>query len=215
MLYKAVDNIYDLVEAWQLIYKVYLDSDFIKSNRYEIFCHPEYIQQDTAVIIGQIGKEITSTLSIVIDHGKLPLLDEIYPTELAELRKNHRLAEVGLYANSCKNASKYDLLNIWSYAIDYLFEKDVTCLVCGVNPKNINLYNRTFNLAQIGKICNDINPPICLITGDRGRVKESLGYKIIQKNGYAKIDFSSRLIITRELIKGTIVEDFLNGTTGN
>ena len=152
MNYKVASSFGEVLEAWCLVYRQYLAASLIGPNEFSIFTFPEYISNNTAVIIGKDGGQTVCTASAVLDSDRGLPLDNYYKNELDQLRAEGRnLIEVGLVADSRKleNFSNViELMNgiarfgVYSKHLDY---------VVGIHPRRVNLYNRLWGFKPFGQ----------------------------------------------------------------
>ena len=65
--YNVAKNFKEITGAWCLVYQQYLATSLILLNELSVFPFPEYMSNNTAVIIGQYQGQTISTVSTVLD----------------------------------------------------------------------------------------------------------------------------------------------------
>src|SRR5437773_1388816 len=101
MKYKVANSLGEVLDAWCVVYKQYLAASLIGPNEFSVFTFPEYLSNNTAVILGNKMNHTVCTVSAVLDSDRGLPLDNYYKRELNELRKqNKKLIEIGLLADA-------------------------------------------------------------------------------------------------------------------
>ncbi len=161
----------EVTDAWRLVYDVYVQSGLILPNQHLIHTAPQAVHANTAVIYSNIGSQVGSTLSAVIDSAAGLPLDRVYPIELELLRrKGRRLVEFGLLADNTAemelpqgrsiNITRYprlkrlndSLVNVIRMAYCYTLHREATDIVIGVHPKHAPFYRRAYGFEQHGPL---------------------------------------------------------------
>lgn len=152
MNYKVASSFNEILDAWSLVYRQYLSASLIKPNEYALFTFPEYLSNNSAVIIGEENGEVVCTASAVLD-GPLGLpLDASYKEELDKLRAEGRqLIEIGLVADCRQHQNFSDIIELMNSVARFgVFSKHLDFVV-GINPRRVNLYGKLWGFQQIGK----------------------------------------------------------------
>lgn len=143
----------EVLGAWRLVYRSYLNAGLIDPNEQEIYACPQAINQNAAVMLGTIGPLTVTTLTAIVDRGQGLPIDQVYAAELAGLRKaGHTFMQVGLFADRRQLLSRCDeaLLDLMRMAFYYGFHSGASDIVVGVSPEHAPFYNRAFSLEYLG-----------------------------------------------------------------
>src|SRR5439155_1242824 len=143
MQFKVASKFTEILDAWYLVYKQYLSASLIKPNDYSLFTFPEYLGNNTAVIVGSNDKHLSCTASAVTD-SKLGLpLDNYYKAELDQLRaQGKKLIEIGLVADASEKQSFTDVIELMNSVARFgVYMKHIDFVV-GINPRRVNLYKK-------------------------------------------------------------------------
>src|ERR1044071_1772763 len=96
----AARGLDEVIQAWSLVYRIYVQSGLISANPYEIHTVGTAVKPDTAVILARLGQLPVATLSAIADGPDGLPLDSVYAAELDRLRASgRRLLEIGLFAD--------------------------------------------------------------------------------------------------------------------
>ena len=152
MKLKVATTFYEMMEGWRLVYKQYLKSALIDANPFSIFTYPEYISQNSAVILGKSGKNSVCSVSAVLDSKDGLPLDAYFHTELNALRnQNKKLIEIGLLANVSERAGPFYIIELLSSIARFGVYSNFHDYVIGVHPRRASFYKNLFGLQQIGE----------------------------------------------------------------
>jgi len=166
MKYSVANTLTDILDAWCVVYKQYLAASLIKPNEFSIFTHPEYLGNNTAVIIGSKMNHTQSTLSAILDSKKGLSLDKTFSSELATLRKQgKRLTEIGLFADSTKENSSTRLLDLVCNISLFGHKNNHNDFVMEVSPEQANFFNQSFGFNLLSKKQNTsfLNQPTVVL----------------------------------------------------
>lgn len=154
LTYRLAQTCEEVVEAWRMLYRTYLQANLINPNRHAIHIVPQATEPGNAVIFGTIGQVLVTTLTAFVDspQTKLPL-DRVYRPQLDNLREQGRhLMEVGLFADRRDGIARSApaLFQLMRYAYYFGLQSQVTDFVIGVHPRHARFYIRSFGFDQFG-----------------------------------------------------------------
>lgn len=144
----------ELEHVFSLVYKEYLKAGYIeKPESSKIFFNIHNLLPTSAALIIKYGKEVISTMSIIIDNKyfKLPI-DSTYPDEIDELRqKGRNICEFSALATSqdfrWRNLFAYIFREMYWYAM----ENNINDICIMVNPKHVPFYKSILLFEDLGK----------------------------------------------------------------
>ena len=140
-------------QAFELVYKVYLDKGFIPPNPAEMHYGIHSLLPDTAVFVAKSGLEVVSTMTEIFDSHEFGLpMDSIYKEEVDRLRdKGNKIVEVSSLATPrdarWKNFFMY-LMQVW-YWYTYYLGVDEVCIA--VNPRHERFYRNLLQFEKFGE----------------------------------------------------------------
>ncbi|MFM9051384.1 MAG: N-acyl amino acid synthase FeeM domain-containing protein [Bacteroidota bacterium] len=153
MKYNVATNFHDIIDAWSLVYRQYLAASLIEPNALELFTFPEYISNQSAVLIGKEGEDVVCTASGILDGEKGLPLDTYYKNELDLLRgEGKRLIEIGLVADSRKTDGMANAVELMNNIARFGVQTNHLDYVVGIHPRRVNLYNRLWGFKPIARI---------------------------------------------------------------
>jgi hypothetical protein len=158
----------EVLEAWQLVYEIYLRTGLIDPNPFQVHTVPQAVGPHAVVAIGRLDGQAISAISAYTDSQAGLPLDSVYEAELNELRnKGRRLAEVGLFADRREhiNRSIEGILELMRFGFFYATYHRCDHIVIGVHPTHSMFYKRIFGFEQIGEqrnYCTVKNNPVIL-----------------------------------------------------
>ena len=153
MNYKVASTLEEVISAWGLVYKQYLQASFIRPNDISVFTFPEYLSNNSAVVVGENKGAVVCTASAVLDGPQGLPLDAYYKKELNQLRKEGRkLIEIGLLADTRGTANVNEIMDLISAISRFGGFSGHHDYVIGVNPKRINLFSRIFGVKLYGEV---------------------------------------------------------------
>jgi len=152
MDYKVASTLDEVISAWGLVYRQYLQASFIRPNDISVFTFPEYLSNNSAVVVGETRGSVVCTASAVLDGPQGLPLDAYYQKELNQLRKEGRkLIEIGLLADTRGTAKVNEIMDLISAISRFGGFSGHHDYVIGVNPKRINLFSRVFGVKLYGE----------------------------------------------------------------
>jgi hypothetical protein len=126
-------------------------SSLIKANPFSVFTLPEYIGQNSAVILGKVGNKSVCSASAVLDHHHRLPLDAYFHQELERLRmENKKLIEIGLLANQREKASPFYIIELLSSIACFGVYSNFHDYVIGVHPRRAKFFKHFFGFHQVG-----------------------------------------------------------------
>lgn len=168
-------NLPEVMDAWRLVYNVYVRNGYIPPNPFRVHTSPHAINRRTAVFYSLRGPFVESTITAMLDgRGGLPL-DVVYKPELDALRrKNRQLSEHGLLAHDQQIAGSQAadvidgqrtlsareqtdrvrtcLIHLMCRTVFYSLAMNSTDIVIGVHPKHARFYIRAWGFRQAGPV---------------------------------------------------------------
>lgn len=152
MNYKVASTLDEVISAWGLVYKQYLQASFIRPNNVSVFTFPEYLSNNAAVVVGENKGKVVCTASAVLDSPQGLPLDAYYQKELNQLRNEGRkLIEIGLLADSRGSAKVNEIMDLISAISRFGGFSGHHDYVIGVNPRRINLFSKIFGVKLYGE----------------------------------------------------------------
>src|SRR5687768_7511746 len=113
--YSVAKNFKEITEAWCLVYQQYLATSLILPNELSVFTFPEYMSNNTAVIMGKKMGHTVSTVSAVLDSERGLPLDNYYTDDLNKMRDEGKsLIEIGLLADSRGRGNFSNIIGLMS-----------------------------------------------------------------------------------------------------
>ncbi len=197
MNYNIASTFHDIIDAWSLVYRQYLATSLIEPNPLELFTFPEYISNQSAVIIGKEMGEIVCTASGLLDGEKGLPLDTYYHDELNLLRiEGKRLIEIGLVADTRKTDGMANAIELMNNIARFGVHANHLDYVVGIHPKRVNLYNRLWGFKPIARAkeydtLRTAPVVLCHLSGNDPEIRKlELNRKI--SSGEMEIDFDLR-----------------------
>lgn len=148
----TVAGIEDLLEAWRLVYRVYLLSGLIPPNPYEVHVAPHAVSSRSLVSVLRSRGRIAGTVTAMGDMASLGLpLDAVFPSELGDLRSaGGRLMEFGLFAHDLSIAGdRRALIDLLRTCFCFGIAMGYTDLLAGVAPHHARFYEGMFGFRRI------------------------------------------------------------------
>jgi hypothetical protein len=147
MILRVAATLKGIMESWRLVYHQYVASSLIEVNPFGIFTFPQYLQRDSAVILGTskaTGDPVCSISGVLDSDLGLPL-DTYFKGELDELRKdNRKLIEIGLLANTRKTASPFYTIELLTSIAKFGVYSNHHDYVIGVHPRRAEFFKKLF-----------------------------------------------------------------------
>jgi hypothetical protein len=155
MNYKVASSLGDVLDAWCVVYKQYLAASLIAPNEFSVFTFPEYISNNTAVIVGRKMNHTVCTVSAVLDSEAGLPLDNYYKDSLDELRSSgKKLIEIGLLADMRQSNNINHIIELMAAIARFGVHADHHDYVIGVHPRRVNFYSSMFGFQKFGEIKN-------------------------------------------------------------
>ena len=224
LTFRPASSLQEVVEAWTLVYRSYLRSGLVRTNRWKLHTVPHAIQSHSVVICGHIQGLAVSTLSAYFDQrGGMGLpADEIYPNEVRALRdEGRRLMEIGLFADRREHIQRSveALLELMRHVCYFGANFGATDGLIRVQPRHAPFYTRLLGFDQIG--AEKPHPTV-----------EGRATVLLHLDGYAKIEgddlprglrhfkrsplgaeaFAGRYVLDGRGIAGSPIEHYLQHT---
>ena len=184
---KWADTLEELEQAFSLVHKEYLKSAYIeKPESSKIFFNIHNLLPNSAALIMRHGKEVISTMSIIIDNEffKLPI-DSTYPDEIEELRqKGRNICEFSALAT----AQNFRWRNLFLYIFREMYwhaaENNINDICIMVNPKHVPFYRSILLFEDLGeeKIYSRLGVPAIALRMNLNTWEEKL------KKTYGKLE---------------------------
>jgi hypothetical protein len=173
--YKVATTLAEVTAAWNIVYRQYLNSFLIDPNPFSVFTFPEYVSNDSVIILGQQENKAICSLSGVIDSENGLPLDRQYKNELDQLRKGgNKLIELGLLADIRETNNLKSIVELMSAVAKFgVFSKHLD-FVIGVNPRRVEFFKRIFGCEVIGDLKNYENlkvAPVVLLYATNKNIK--------------------------------------------
>jgi hypothetical protein len=155
MVYKVASTFNEILDAWCLVYRQYLAATLIGPNELSVFTFPEYISNNTAVLLGKNNNHTVCTISAVLDSEKKLPLDGYYSRELDRMREEgKKLIEIGLHADARRTTSFQEITDLLAGIARFGVHSNHHDYVIGVHPRRINFYNKIFGFKPVGVVKN-------------------------------------------------------------
>ncbi len=153
MKYKVATTVDEVIDAWCVVYRQYLAASLISPNEMSLFTFPEYISNNTAVILGRKMNKTVCTVSAVIDSPLGIPLDSYYHDELDQLRNEGRkLIEIGLLADARGTSKMSSITELMASIARFGVYSDHHDYVIGVHPRRINFFSSVFGFEPFGDV---------------------------------------------------------------
>ena len=151
--FSVASSVTEVISAWSLVHDAYTRIGLIDTNKFNLHTVSQAVCPSTAVIIGSMNDSPVSTLSIIHEGAQPIPLQNVYPQELDDLRKQGRkLLEVGLLADRREHISRamvaiFEMMRFVFWR-SYLTHTDI---VIGVHPHHAGFYINSFGFEPIGQ----------------------------------------------------------------
>jgi len=153
MRYKVATSLNGVLNAWCIVYKQYLEASLISPNEMSVFTFPEYISNNTAVILGEKMGKTVCTVSAVLDSVNGLPLDNYYKEDLDLLRNNgKKLIEIGLLADARGTGKLSSITDLLSSIGRFGVFSDHHDFVVGVHPRRVKFFESIFGFKTLGSI---------------------------------------------------------------
>jgi len=153
MKYKVASTINEVINAWCVVYKQYLDASLISPNEMSVFTFPEYISNNTAVVLGEKMGRTVCTVSAVLDSKNGLPLDNYYKEDLDLLRnQGKKLIEIGLLADARGTGNLSSITELMAAIARFGVHSDHHDFVVGVHPRRVKFFESIFGFTSKGQI---------------------------------------------------------------
>lgn len=178
---KIADTRDELEQAFSLVYREYLRSDYIKKPNGARICLTIYhILPETAVFIFKSDRVI-STLTQIYDSEVFGLpMDALYQEELNALRDaNRKLVEISALASARETRGQNIFMYLFRDMYLYAMYKNVNDMCIMVNPKHVEFYKTILLFEELGpeKYYPDVGAPAVALRLNldniRGKLRET------------------------------------------
>jgi hypothetical protein len=227
MNYKVASSLSEVLSAWCLVYKQYMAASLIGPNKISIFTFPEYISNNTAVILGEKMGHTVCTVSGVLDSDKGLPLDSQYGAELQELRlAGKKLIEIGLLADARGTTNITHIIDLLAGIARFGVFSDHHDYVIGINPKRSNFFRTVFgfNVISEAKSYNKLQTAPVVLMHANGLQLETASLKTPYTiyNDPKKFNFAKRFRFNPDnfisnneidITKDTLINSIWNTTT--
>lgn len=153
----VAEHVEDLLDAWELVYRSYLEAGLIQPNRSRLHTVPQATRPRSATVIGRISRLMVTTLTAMVDGSDgapgLPL-DRVYADQLDALRGRGRIVmELGLFADRRRRITRCaeSLFDLVRYAFHFGRQAGVTDCVMAVHRRQAQFYMRSFGFTILGE----------------------------------------------------------------
>jgi hypothetical protein len=152
--YLIATNLAQVLEAWSLVYEVYLNAGLINPNPRKLHFVPQAISPQTVVALRRAEGVAVSSISAYADGRNGLPLDCVYKQELDEMRaRGRKLVEVGMLADSSDQRSSINgLARLMRYPFYFTLWSGWDDLVIGVHPHHVRFYEHMFGFRQAGPL---------------------------------------------------------------
>ena len=151
--FKIASTRHEWEAALGLVYRVYVRSGLIRTNRHQVRVIPHHALPSTEVLIAAEGNKILGTLSIVGD-GELGLpMETIYAEEVEQLRRQRlRIAEVSCLAEGQDESSQsFSMISrLMAMTAQCASRRGIDQLLIAVHPRHVKFYERFLAFEVIG-----------------------------------------------------------------
>lgn len=143
----------ELIEAFKLIYRSYLQAGLTVNNPSGLRLTPFHLLSSSEVFVSKIRGSVFSTVSLFCD-GELGLpMQTMYPKEIETLRNQGlKLAEVGSLADRRSDPKRFlaNFVVMSRLMVQHASKRGIDALVAVVHPKHARLYKRILGFKQVG-----------------------------------------------------------------
>ncbi len=219
MQYKVASTLNEVTSAWNIVYKQYLAHSLIDPNPYSVFTFPEYVYNDSVVIVGEADNTPICSVSGILDGAAGLPLDKYYKKELNKLRKNGgKLIEIGLLADIREYNNLNSIIELMSAVGKFGVFSNHIDYVVGVHPRRVEFFKRLFGFQVIGDIKKydklNVAPVILLFAS--GSDIEAMRHKVSQDILNSPLDFRfhKRYRFDDTKFTGSKINKFLNKQKG-
>lgn len=149
---KIADTRDELEQAFSLVYREYVRSDYIENPNGSRICLSIYhVLPETAVFIFKLDRVI-STLTQIFDSELFGLpMDDLYQEELNALRDaNRKLVEISALASAREARWQNVFMYLFRAMYWYAIHKNVNDMCIMVNPKHVEFYKTILLFEELG-----------------------------------------------------------------
>ncbi len=157
LVYKIADSLDEREQAFRLVHDVYTAERLMHPAASGMRVTPWHLSEGTNIYVAKHFQRVVCTMTSVPDGERGLPLEEIYPSEVAVLRRaGHRLAEVTCLAARQDAYSTEQGFRVFVRLVGLLFQ---ACrfagrerLLIAVHPRHARFYRRALGFAQIGGV---------------------------------------------------------------
>lgn len=152
--YAIAADLPQVIEAWGLVYEVYLRAGLIDPNPLKLHTVRHAISPQTVVALRHVEGVLVSTISAYADGPAGLPLDRVYREELEQMRdQGRKLVEVGMLADSSDQRSSIcGLVRLMRFPFYFTLWSGWDDLVIGVHPRHVRFYEQLFGFRQAGPV---------------------------------------------------------------
>jgi len=147
----AAQSLNEVLDAWGLVYTMYLASGLIDPNEDRVHATRAHIGPQSTVATGYVGPILAWTATAIMDTGTLPL-DRIFKPELDELRRMGPVAEFGMFASKCgeHKDSGINQITMMGYLYHLAIGLGAKRLVVGTHPGHVTFWEKGAGARMMG-----------------------------------------------------------------
>lgn len=170
----------EIKSALKLVYHAYLRSGLINANSHRVRVTPFHLLQTSEVLVARHGREIASTLTLVLD-GKLGLpMDSVFNDIVASRREQGIVcAEVTCLAD--RSASRREsfplLVKLMNFTIQCALTRGVEELMIAIHPRHARFYQKLWG----ARIVSELEQKYAAVCDNRA-IALSLNIKEVQRS---------------------------------
>lgn len=207
----------EVVEAWQLLYRSYVDAGYIRPNPFELHTVPEAVGPQSLVMLAFQNDLPVSTITAMADSTRGLPLDSVYPRELDEIRASGSLmVEVGLFGCIDEKSTFATVFDLMRYTFFYAIMLGADEMICGIPPRRVGLYERMLGFEQLGAIKSYStvkNNPVALMRGKiRHMLDHQASYRAVayaMKHPLPESTFDQRFMFTKAELSNSLLDRYL------
>lgn len=209
-VFKIADCTDELLQAYSLLYKEYLNAGYVQEDPHELLFTPHHLLPQTKVFIAKSAATVLSTATLVHDSRQFGLpMDALYLSELDALRgQGRKILEVcSLASNSC-DFPKYGIQNFTRLIFLYCLYLDIDDVCIMVHPRHAHLYKNRYEFKMFGEERHypRVNAPAVALRANIHDVRQKFG-RLLFKFSY-KYKLFSRYLSLKIALSANICEVF-------
>lgn len=147
------NNVTDRVEAYKLLYSVYVEKKFATPNKSKMWYSLFDAQPETVTFIAKENNKVVGAITVVFNSTMGLPANDLYADEINEfIADGHKVAEIiSLGIQKKARYAQKILIKLFNFA--YLAARglhSVTDLIITVNPKHVPFYSRKLLFDRLG-----------------------------------------------------------------